>query len=574
MKLNKFKTIAPAAALLLSASMSSCMADLDKGNIDPNVSASPSTMGLYSKCYAGLIMEGNDGNADFTIDDAGKSTLLRNLFNFNELPTDEAICWWSDGGLAEISYNQYNASTPTLKFLYYRLMSNIAFDNSYLNNDAAKADKTRYAEVRVIRAYNYFLMLDFFGDPAFVTKSSADSPLQAHTYNEKFKAGNSYTRAELLQMGREFLFNWVKDELLAAEPDLLEAKPEVDTDADYGRIDKGTCWLLLSRLYLNAGTYLNNDGQNNPYWDKALEYAENIINSPYALFDDSKIKPEATANGYKPYDLLFMGDNGSNGSSCEALLPLLQDGDKTRGYGGSLFYVAALWNETVQTVTDKDAGTTGNNWSGMRVRPSFLKKFFNDPTIVVGKTAKEIRALNIDDRAIFWGKGDKKNERTLELGDNSSFFMGIATPKWNNNYSTNGTPHDSYNVDTDFFLFRVAEAYLNAAEAEMHLNGEGSAKATKYIDAIRDRAHAAKHASYTFNDVLDERARELYCEGLRRTDLIRFNQYGGTDASYKWELKGGSANGTTFDKTKNVYPLPSSETLANKNLTQIDGYSE
>ena len=573
MKLNKFKTIAPAAALLLSASMSSCMADLDKGNIDPNVSASPSTMGLYSKCYAGLIMEGNDGNADFTIDDAGKSTLLRNLFNFNELPTDEAICWWSDGGLAEIGYNQYNASTPTLKFLYYRLMSNIAFDNSYLNNDAAKGDKTRYAEVRVIRAYNYFLMLDFFGDPAFVTESSANSPLQAHTYNDKFESGKSYTRAELLQMGREFLFNWVKNELLAAEPDLLEAKPEVDTDADYGRIDKGTCWLLLSRLYLNAGTYLNNDGQNNPYWEKALEYAENIIKSPYALFNDDKIKQEATDNGYKPYDLLFMGDNGSNGASCEALLPLLQDGDKTRGYGGSMFYVAALWNETVKTVADKDAGTTANNWSGMRVRPTFLKKFFTDPTIVVGKTAKEIRAMNIDDRAIFWGKGDSKNERTLELGDNSSFFMGIATPKWNNNYSTNGTPHDSYNVDTDFFLFRVAEAYLNAAEAEMHLHGEGSAKAKDYIDAIRNRAHADVHESYTLNDVLDERARELYCEGIRRTDLIRFNQFGGA-ASYKWELKGGSANGTTFDKTKNVYPLPSSETLANKNLTQIDGYSE
>ena len=573
MKLNKFKTIAPAAALLLSASMSSCMADLDKGNIDPNVSASPSTIGLYSKCYAGLIMEGNDGNADFTIDDAGKSTFLRNLFNFNELPTDEAICWWSDGGLAEIGYNQYNASTPTLKFLYYRLMSNIAFDNSYLNNDAAKEDKTRYAEVRVIRAYNYFLMLDFFGDPAFVTESSANSPLQAHTYNDKFEAGKSYTRAELLQMGREFLFNWVKNELLAAEPDLLEAKPEVDTDADYGRIDKGTCWLLLSRLYLNAGTYLNNDGQNNPYWDKALEYAENIIKSPYALFNDDKIKQEATDNGYKPYDLLFMGDNGSNGASCEALLPLLQDGDKTRGYGGSMFYVAALWNETVKTVADKDAGTTANNWSGMRVRPTFLKKFFNDPTVVVGKTAKEIRAMNIDDRAIFWGKGDSKNERTLELGDNSSFFMGIATPKWNNNYSTNGTPHDSYNVDTDFFLFRVAEAYLNAAEAEMHLHGEGSTKAKDYIDAIRKRAHADVHESYTLNDVLDERARELYCEGIRRTDLIRFNQFGGA-ASYKWELKGGSANGTTFDKTKNVYPLPSSETLANKNLTQIDGYSE
>lgn len=575
MKLNKFKTIAPAATLLLSASLSSCMADLDKGNIDPNVETNPSTLGLYSKCYAGLIMEGNDGNADFTIDDNGKSTLLRNIFNFNELPTDEAICWWSDGGLVDISYNKYNAATPTLKYLYYRLMSNISFENNFLSLEAAKEeDKTRYAEVRVIRAYNYFLMLDFFGDPAFVEKSSSESPYQAHTYNSKFDANKTYTRAELLQLGREFLFNWVKDELLAAEPDLLEAKPEKDNDPDYGRIDKGTCWLLLSRLYLNAGTYLNNDGQDNPYWDQALAYAEKVINSQYALFDDSKISETAKANGYKPYDLLFMGDNGSNGASCEALLPLMQDGTITQGYGGSLFYIAALWNDAMKSVTGKDAATSENAWSGMRVRPSFLKVFFNNPSVVVNKEAKDIRAMNIDDRAIFWGKGNDKNERTLELGENKSFFSGIVTPKWNNNYAEGGTPHDSKFVDTDFFLFRVAEAYLNAAEAEMHLNGEGSDKAKGYIDKLRERAHAEEHSSYTLNDVLDERARELYCEGLRRTDLIRFNQYGGNNATYKWELKGGSDNGSNFDKTKNVYPLPSSEILANKNLTQIDGYGD
>lgn len=568
MKLNKFKTIAPAAALLLTASLSSCMDDLDKGNINPNVAASPDITGLYSKCYAGLIMEGNDGNADFTIDDAGKSTLLRNLFNFNELPTDEAICWWSDGGLAEeVSYNKLVPGNPTLKNLYYRLMSNISNENWFLSLDAAKAETTKYAEVRVLRAYSYFLMLDFFGDPAFIDKISAETPRQAHSYNSKFEEGKSYTRAELLQLGREFLFNWVEQELLEAEPDLLEAKPETDTDPDYGRIDKGTCWLLLSRLYLNAGTYLNNDGQNNPHWDKALEYAEKVINSKYALFDDSKISAEAKANGYKPYDLLFMGDNGSNGASCEALLPLMQDGEKTQGWGGSLFYVAALWDNTMGTVADKGAATTENSWQGMRVRPQFVKKFFTDPTIVVNKSAKEIRDMNVDDRAIFWGK-----DRTLELGDNDKFASGIATPKWNNNYSTNGTPHDSKFVDIDFFLFRVAEAYLNAAEAAMHLNDEGKAK--DYIDALRNRAHAAVSPSYTLDDVLDERARELYCEGLRRTDLIRFNQFGGTQATYNWDLKGGSKNGTTFAKTYNLYPIPSSEVLSNKNLTQIDGYNE
>ena len=479
-----------------------------------------------------------------------------------------------DGGIADVAYNKFDPGNATLKNLYYRLMSNISYENHFLSLDAAKAEPTKYAEVRVLRAYSYFLMLDFFGDPTFIDKISAETPRQAHAYNEKFEEGKSYTRAELLQMGREFLFKWVEKELLEAEPNLLEAKPETDTDPDYGRIDKGTCWLLLSRLYLNAGTYLNNDGQNNPYWDKALKYAEDVINSKYTLFDDSKMSADAKANGYKPYDLLFMGDNGSNGSSCEALLPLMQDGEKTQGYGGCMFYVAALWDATMQTVTDKDAATTANTWSGMRVRPQFVEKFFTDPSVVVNKSAKEIRAMNVDDRAILWGKGNSDGDRTLEIGANDKFVKGIATPKWNNNYSTNGTPHDSYNVDIDFFLFRVAEAYLNAAEAEMHLNGEGSAKAKKYIDALRNRAHAAVRPSYTLNDVLDERSRELYCEGQRRTDLIRFNQFGGTQATYKWELKGGSTNGTTFAKTNNVYPIPSSEILSNKNLTQIDGYNE
>lgn len=155
MKLNKIKTIFPAVAFMLSATLtSSCMDDLSKGNIDPNVEATPNLLGLYSKCYAGLIMEGNDGNADFTIDDAGKSTLLRNVYNFNVLSTDEAICWWSDGGIVDIGYNQCMPGTATLKFLYYRLMSNITYCNHYLSLDIAQEEKQcwlRYALfVRII----------------------------------------------------------------------------------------------------------------------------------------------------------------------------------------------------------------------------------------------------------------------------------------------------------------------------------------------------------------------------------------------------------------------------------------
>lgn len=574
MKLNKIKTIFPAASILLAAGMSSCMSDLDDGNIDPNSDSTPNVTALYSKCYAGLIMEGMDGAADFSIDDAGKSTLLRNIFNFNELPTDESICWWSDGGIVDIGYNQFQPGNATLRFLYYRLMANISYCNHYLSIDATQSDKTMLAEVRFIRAYNYFLMLDFFGDPPFIENISSSVPQQAHTYNANYDASKSYTRAELLQLGREFLFNWVKDELVAAEADMLPAEPEVDTDDNYGRADKAAAWLLLSRLYLNAGTYLNNDGQNNDYWQQAYDYAKQVIDSDFSLFDDSKISATATANGYEPYDLLFMGDNGSNGSSCEAVLPLLQDGTSTKGWGGSLFFIASQWDASMRTVTGRDAATTGATWAGMRCRPEFIEKFTSDADNFSGKTTAEIRAMGIDDRALFWGLGSDGTARPTDLGENADFTHGLTTTKWNNNYSTGADPHDSYDVDTDFFLLRVAEAYLNAAEADMHINGESSATAKSYLNALRKRAHATEMTSFTLNDVLDERAREMYCEGLRRTDLIRFNQFGGAQATYKWSYKGGNVNGVAFDKSRNVYPIPTDEIMANSSLVQIDGYNE
>ena len=209
----------------------------------------------------------------------------------------------------------------------------------------------------------------------------------------------------------------------------------------------------------------------------------------------------------------------------------------------------------------------------MRARPQLIEKFTNNPNSFVGKTAMEIRAMGIDDRAIFWGK-----DHTLSVMPNNSegFYHGLTTPKWNNNYSNGGTPHDTYDVDTDFFLFRVAEAYLNAAEADMHLNGENSAKAKGYMDAIRTRAHAGTLQMYSLDDVLDERAREFYFEIIRRPDLIRYNRFGGLNVAYGWEGKGGNEDytGAPFEKYLNVYPIPSTEIMANSNLTQIDGYTE
>lgn len=566
MKLNKFKAMVP-AALLLAASVTSCMDDLDKGNIDPTVQAEPDITALYSKCYACLILEGMDGTADFSVDDNGKSTFVRNLFYANNLTSDEAICWWSDGGLEDYSVNNQSPSSDHNRYLYYRMITNISFCNHYLELEGAQADQTKLAEVRFIRAYLMYQMLDLYGDPSFIASVSTEMPKQAHAYNSKFQEGMS--RSEMLALGREYLFNWVKGELEAAEANLMNPQPKTDSDPNYGRVDKAAAWLLLSRLYLNAGTYLNDNGQNNPYWAQALEYAEKVINSGYQLFDDSKMSAAAKSNGYKPYDLLFMGDNGSNGASCEAIFPLLQDGKKTKAWGGSMFFIAAMWQPSMATVTGMDAATTANFWAGMRCRPQLIEKFTSNPASYVGKTAAEIRAMSSDDRAIFWGK-----DHTLSTMPNGEFTQGLSTPKWNNNYSNGGTPHDAENVDVDFFLLRVAEAYLNAAEAALHTGAADKAK--QYMDAIRTRAHAATRGSYTLDDVLDERSREMYFEGIRRPDLIRYNRFGGINVAYGWEGKGGNETytGAPFDKHLNLFPIPSSEVMANTNLTQIDGYNE
>jgi len=552
-----------------AVALTSCMSDLDDGNIDPTVQAEPDLTALYSKCYACLILEGMDGEADFSVDDNGKSTFVRNIFYANDLTSDEAICWWSDGGLEDYSVNKQSPSSDHTRYLYYRIITNISFCNHYMELPEAQADQTKLAEVRLIRAYLMYQLLDLYGDPSFIASVSSDMPKQAHAYNSNFVEGQSYTRAELLQLGRQFLFGWVESELKTAEANLMNPAPKTDSDPNYGRVDKAAAWLLLSRLYLNAGTYLNDDGQNNPYWAQALDYAEKTINSGYTLFDDSKMSAQAKSNGYKPYDLLFMGDNGSNGASCEAIFPLLQDGKTTKAWGGSMFFIAAMWQSSMATVTSLDAGTTANSWSGMRCRPQLIEKFTSSPNAFEGKTAAEIRNMTADDRAIFWGK-----DHTLSAMPNDDFNQGISTPKWNNNYSTNGTPHDSYDVDTDFFLFRVAEAYLNAAEAALHTGADNKAK--QYMDAIRNRAHATTRGSYTLNDVLDERARELYFEGIRRPDLIRYNYFGGVNVTYGWEGKGGNSGytGAAFDKHLNLFPIPSTEIMANTNLTQIDGYSE
>ena len=563
MKTNIFKIMVPAAAFLLSGALSSCVADLDfesaSDTNDPRINQPFDANLMYTKCYASLIMEGNDGAADFDIDDGGKSCLLRNIYNLECLGTEESICWWTDGGLINVCYNQSAAGDQVLKFMYYRLMSNITYCNHFLNDEKCRQlGSTKHAEVRWIRAFNYYFLANEFGNVPFLTKISGEAAPRA-------------TQAEMYQ--------WLINEFTECEKDLMEAGPKTDSDKEkYGRVDKAAAWLMLSRLYLNAQVWnAKVEGFDyNAALEQSKRYAKKVMESGYDLSNETTTVTDQQAGvqcTYTGYDKLFMADNGSSSAHVEAILPLLQDAEKTRGWGGTLFFMAAHSSADIETVTGLDRGNT-EGWRGMRVRRQLLEKFTNSPEAWEGKTSKEIRQVAGDDRALFWAKG-----HTVQIAHNDkdeSFDQGVIITKFSNRRS-DGKMYSTTGVDGDFFLLRTAEAYLNYAEAEARLSGgtlAAGSEGAKCMDKIRQRAHCAKTIStYSLNDILDERAREFYCEGYRRTDLIRFGQYGGNEATYTWDWKGGVAGGQAFPATGNLYPIPSSELLANPNLQQNEGYN-
>jgi hypothetical protein len=123
-------------------------------------------------------------------------------------------------------------------------------------------------------------------------------------------------------------------------------------------------------------------------------------------------------------------------------------------------------------------------------------------------------------------------------------------------------------------MFRLADVLLMATEAIVRSNGDRG-KALNYFNQVRNRAYGGtgggiSDADLTLQMIIDERARELFWEGHRRTDLIRFGQFSQTE--YVWAWKGGVQEGKSVEPFRDVFPIPASDLGANPNLQQNPGY--
>jgi hypothetical protein len=358
MKLSTVNKLIIGCTIVVAAA--SCSKKLD---IYPTNDLTPTTTysnaagykSVLAKVYGGLATTGNAGPAGASdiqgLDEGSQSPFIRGFFNAQELPTDEAIVSWDDQTIKDFHGLRWTSSDPFLLGLYSRLVYNVTIGNEYLREstddklasngisgaDADEIKRTR-AEVRFLRAFNYWVMMDLFGKSTFITEDNligTDLPPQIN-------------RAEL--------FAYVESELIAIDTDLATAKT-----IEYGRVDQAAAWALLARVYLNAGIYTGT-----PKYTEAITYAKKVIDAGYVL-----------KSGYPN---LFLADNDKQ--KDEFIFAVNCDGLRTQSYGNTSFLVHAPAGDD-----HVEYGINGG-WYGYRTTVSFADLFAD-------------KSGNTDQRAMF-----------------------------------------------------------------------------------------------------------------------------------------------------------------------------
>ena len=553
--------ITTAMASMLCMGFVSCADELNIKSVDPLNHQTYTVEGLLAKQYATLGLTGQKGPAGLgdISGDEGETGFIRTVFNLEELMTDETLwAYQANEGIAQITSMDWDKDNARVNWAYQRLSFNINQYNFFITEQSGSLSEDKIAEVRFLRALNYYYFLDLYRKAPF--KDTFDSNLPTE------------------KSGKE-LYEWLDNELTTIEP-LMAEVGAYNTAKDFGRADRGAAYALHARLALNSAVYT--DGQIKDY-QKAIHYCDEIINS--GKYDLSRV----AKSGYSGYQQLFMGDNDCNPDARkEIIFPIRQDGVKTRSYAGTSYLVNA------STITGMPYASTSDPWKCLFARVDLVKKFFPNGDIpkatdedllsnpskdqVIAKdnekgiSTADVVAQAKDDRALFYmgigGCSDKV--RTLTPGDAiTGPLNGASFVKWTNLHADGTAQHHQNFSDTDFPMFRLAEIYLTRAEAKYRLNGSQDGLAD--IQYVQERANRQiKASSVDEQTLIDEWCREFYMEGRRRSDLVRFGLF--TGSKYLWSFKGGSENGQGIPTKFDIYPIPGDEMKNNPNMTQNPKY--
>ena len=587
--------------------------------------------GALAKLYSSLALTGQSGPAgnpdiDPNVIDEGFSQFSRMLFNLNEITTDHAVTAWAgDAGLQDLHGMYWAGSNQFSQAMYYRLAQEVSFCNSFIANASTLEDTeipTFIAEARFLRAYAYYNLVDLFGKVPVLTEISTDLPVQS-SREEVF----NFVESELLEIESILPASneYGRVDQVAAWALLSRLYLNAEVWTGTGRYND--C-VMYSENVINSNYSINmNDANGNGTAYDELFLADNDSNGAQNEFIFALNFDGISSKSWGGSTFLIHGaiggnmdptDFGVNGGwaghrTTKALVekfpvPSLDIDALNSGLGGTLSDWGLVGDATENSWSGPDMEmyeTATNQYSlYATITDGFIKFRFDEDwgnnygdtgadgslepggdniavtagtyliTLDLDNLTYSVTEVtpSVDQRGMFHSDG-----QSLEIGSLTSFIEGYAVTKFKNVDSDGNPGSDDTGdmTDTDVPLIRLAEIYFNYAEATLRGGSGNMGTATNLINELRERAYGDTSGNITSGDltldfILDERSRELYWEGQRRTDLVRYNYF--TTGLYTWPWKGNVPGGSAVDSFRNVFPLPTNLLTVNPNLTQNEGY--
>ncbi len=456
---------------------------------------------------------------------------LDDYYNISEISTDEMVVPtrgsdWYDGGVWLEMHRQLWTPVSAVgngpgNGVWVVAFTGIARANALLEvlpNLTFTSRDTVAAEVRTLRGFYYYMLMDMFGGVPIVT-----------TTEIKFRPRET----------RDSVFKFIEAELTAARTDL----PVAWDQANNGRMTKGAVDAILASMYLNAGVFKKNTGVSTTAYnscaavqigaqtacDAAIAAANRILNAGVYQLADT-------------FAQAFRADNSTSKENIFVIKFVNQ-----AGLGLNFVMRALHYNQYTQITPWNGFATLAQSYNAFDAADKRRQ------VILAGPQVNVLTGAPVNDR------GGSPLVFTTTISDITQATEGEGPRiyKW---------PADPAHVNqengNDFAWFRLGEIYLIKAEALNELT-PGSAQAVALLDSLRARKDtvAAPLSAVDRTVILNERLFELVGEGKRRQDLIRFGKYG--DA---WEWKPASA------PHRILLPIPQVQMDANALLDQNPGY--
>ncbi|MDD4010418.1 MAG: RagB/SusD family nutrient uptake outer membrane protein [Fermentimonas sp.] len=455
-----------------------------------------------------------------------KSVFPGDIFLLSEQAGDMAITptrvggdWWDGGVHMVFKLHTWHARNGLINGSWNACMSGITTCNQiYATIEQSEMDEElkaqTLAEIRGIRAYWYYILIDYFGN----------APLVA-----------DYESTELPGMSnRQQLYDFVVSELNAIKDVLRE-----DVTAEsYGKFTQGAAYTLLAKMYLNAEVWTGT-----PNWQGVIDAADKVMSMDYIIEPNWKTNFEV-----------------NNQISKEIILPAIFGKDDEGNH---------IHKRTLHYLDPIALGMTVGTWNGVSAQPDYVKQFDDadlrkegsfligpmiDPAtgeVLVTGHARNLNHtvdFNIIPGSIREGMWGEVHQEEGARCNKWVFEKGLANS----------------DMENDFAIFRLADVYLMKAEALVELS-QNNSEATRLVNVIRERGFgndSHNYTSVTIDDVRQERRLELAWENTNRQDMIRSGKF----------LDPGYLRPTASSPHLLLFPIPENAWETNNNLVQNPGY--